>query len=111
MSWVHLKIIAALDVAGRRERRAGRTGEVIGEFLARTQEDGAAVVGTGNDETGAAGLEPDGGIAAQAEEQEDRVVGFPRGLSGVDFRLDDLTQARAADVLAELGVLDIDHVW
>ena len=75
-----------------------------------TQQDRGAVMGPGDDQPGPPGIEPRRGVAAQAEQQQNRLVVFAAILGRIDGVLDDVPKRVAVRMLAQFGELDVDHM-
>jgi len=103
--------LPALDVTGEENGVLGASPKCAANFGARAEQDVQQSLGAGDDELGCAGLEPDRWRCRRGRRAGGwRRNALPDASVAVDLALDELPQARAADVLAELGVLGVDHV-
>jgi hypothetical protein len=66
-------------------------------------------VGAGDDQGDVAGLEPDRGVAADSEQEEDRIIGagFRRG---IDSSLEIVPQSVAVNMIAQFGEFDVENM-
>ena len=98
----------ALAVPRRGKGLARGVTEVTLELLPRAEQQRAAVVGAGDHEPGDSSAQADGGVAAQAVAEEDRVVA--RAVGRVDLVLDQCAQALAVPVSVELVEVEVKDV-